>query len=174
MIRRAVGRRRALAAITATGLALSALSATAVQAQEPPQDLPTPQSAPTTERDDPAETASAPAKVEKKDKIGEADRELLADAVEKGDREVTLLLVTEERTTASVDRAITALGGSVGYVHDELGYVRATVPTGQVTKAAALSQVLKVDLNAAVPLPDPRPEATAGGDAAAAEVRAQL
>jgi len=167
MIRRAVGRRRALAAITATGLALSALSATAAQAQ-PPQDLPTPSSVPTARSTDPADTASAPSKAEKKDKVGEADRELLAEAVEKGDREVTLLLVTEKRTTASVDKALTALGGSVGYVHDELGYVRATVPTAQVDKAAALAQVLKVDLNAAVPLPDPRPEATAAADAAAA------
>ena len=168
MNRRAVGNRRVLAAITATTLALSALSATTAQAAEPPQDLPTPQSVPAAKEGDPAETASAPAKAEKQDKIGEADRELLAEAVEKGDREVTLLLATERRRTASVDTAITALGGTVGYVHDELGYVRATVPTAQVDKAAALVQVLKVDLNAAVPLPDPRPEATSAGDAAAA------
>ncbi len=172
MIRRAVGRRRALAAITATGLALSALSATAAQAQDPPQDLTTPSSVPSSAGNDPADTASAPSKAEQKDKIGEADRELLAEAVEKGDREVTLLLVTEQRKTASVDRALTALGGTVGYVHDELGYVRATVPTTQVDKAAALAQVLQVDLNAAVPLPDPRVEAAAAGDAAAAALPA--
>ncbi|KPC91223.1 hypothetical protein ADL27_31515, partial [Streptomyces sp. NRRL F-6602] len=52
-------------------------------------------------------------------------------------------------------------GGSVGKTHDKLGYVRATVPTGQadaaIKAAAKLSAVHGIDLNQEIQLDDPTP-----------------
>jgi subtilisin family serine protease len=117
--------------------------------------------------DDPAERQGIAKRSPAKDKLGQHDRELLADAVAAHEPSVTVLLATQERRTSTVSDAVRRLGGNVGYRNDRLGYVRATVPTSSVKKAAALSDVLKVDLNESIPLPDPRTEAVRGKTARA-------
>lgn len=104
------------------------------------------------------------------DKLGTHDLELLADAEADGEPSVTILLATREGEAQDVDGAVQRLGGTVGHRNDRLGYVRATVPTAAVTKAAGLRDVLAVDLNDHVELPDPQPER---GAAAAAKATAR-
>lgn len=106
-----------------------------------------------------AEKESGPAKenhATKDDKLGEKDRALLSQARSKGDRTVTLILATTKGTTAKTTAAVKAAGGTVGAVEDSIGYVRATVPTANVEKVAANGDVLSVDLNELIPMPDPR------------------
>lgn len=98
------------------------------------------------------------------DKLGEADRELLAEAVADGEKTVTLILATKAGEARDVEASIEGLGGTVGKRVDRIGYVRATVPTKSVNKTARLSDVLKVDLNATIQLPDP----VVGGEGAKA------
>jgi subtilisin family serine protease len=159
-LRRRSTRSRATIALLATGLTLGGGSVAAA-------------SSGTGSPDDPVQGQEIAKRSPAKDKLGQHDRELLADAVADHDRTVTVLLATQERRTGTVSDAVRRLGGSVGYRNDRLGYVRATVPTASVKKAAALSDVLKVDLNESIPLPDPRTEAVRGktGKAQAAPVK---
>jgi hypothetical protein len=102
------------------------------------------------------------------DKLGQHDRELLAKAVHKGDRRVTVMLATDHGSTAEVVKAVKAAGGFTGTVNDRVGYISATVPTGAVDRIAAQSKVLAVDLNESVPLPDRRALRDAAGTSTAA------
>src|SRR6478672_2001185 len=95
------------------------------------------------------------------DKLGQHDRQLLAQARQKGTARVTVMLATKAGTASAVDASVRKLGGYVGYRNDKLGYVRAEVPTGAVTKAAALANVLKVDLKENVQEDNPREQTTA-------------
>ncbi len=106
---------------------------------------------------DPDPIASSPVKeTAARDKLGQADRALLAEAVADGDRTVTLILATKTGEARDVASSVESLGGTVGKRVDRIGYVRATVPTKSVTKAAGLADVLKVDLNSTIELDDPR------------------
>jgi subtilisin family serine protease len=107
----------------------------------------------------------APKDVPSGDKLGQHDRELLADAKADGTKRVTVMLATDRKTTKSVVRSLEAAGGWVGTINDKLGYVRASVPTGSVERVSKLSAVSAVDLDETVPL-DP-PPATRSGAAAA-------
>ena len=105
---------------------------------------------------DPDSAASSPVKeTPARDKLGQADRDLLADAVAAGDKTVTLILATKTGETADVAGSVEDLGGMVGKRVDRIGYVRATVPTKNVIKTAGLADVLKVDLNSTIELDDP-------------------
>jgi len=105
-------------------------------------------------------------KVPRGDKIGQHDRELLAEAVRKGKPTVTVMIATRQGSAKEVESSITRAGGFVGKRNDRLGYVRATLPTASVTKAAALTGVLKIDLNESIKQPDPRLDEKSGGSAA--------
>ena len=105
---------------------------------------------------DPDPAASSPIKeTSARDKLGQADRDLLAEAVADGDKTVTLILATKTGEAGDVAASVEDLGGTVGKRVDRIGYVRATVPTKSVTKAAGLADVLKVDLNSTIELDDP-------------------
>jgi hypothetical protein len=67
----------------------------------------------------------APKDVPSGDKLGQHDRELLADAKADGTKRVTVMLATDRKTTKSVVRSLEAAGGWVGTINDKLGYVRA-------------------------------------------------
>ncbi len=99
------------------------------------------------------EAKGAPAR----DKLGQADRQRLSEAEAQGVDRVTVLVATAPGATEGVDAALTEGGGSVGYRNDRLGYVRASVPTGEVLATAARRDVVAVDLDEEVPLEDPRP-----------------
>ncbi len=106
-------------------------------------------------------------KAQKKDKLGQHDRELLNRAQQKGTKRVTLMLATEKGATADVVKAVKASGGWTGMVNDRIGYVRASVPTGNVDKVASALKVIAVDLDEAIPLPDPALERSKAGASAA-------
>ncbi|MFE5211705.1 S8 family serine peptidase [Streptomyces sp. NPDC056600] len=107
------------------------------------------------------------------DKLGSEDAELLAAAQADGEKNVTMMVITEPGQTEQVAEQLDAVkGASVGKSYDKLGYVRATVPTGKaesaIAAAAKLSSVQGIDLDKEVKLDDPRPDAgkkTSGAEA---------
>jgi hypothetical protein len=88
-------------------------------------------------------------------------RQQLAKAAANGDKTVTVLIAAQKGANSSVVTGITALGGSVRYREDQIDYIRATIPSGKVAAAAALRGVQALDVDAVIPLPDPRPDAQA-------------
>ena len=69
--------------------------------------------------------------------LSKVDREQLATAIANGQSSVTLLIAAKGGAAKQVVSGVQALGGTIGYRDDALGYVRASVPTGK-TEAAAL------------------------------------
>ncbi|HEU4348561.1 MAG TPA: S8 family serine peptidase [Actinoplanes sp.] len=112
---------------------------------------------------DPAE--AGPPKVTAKDVLGAHDRDLLAKAEAKGDKRVTILVAAEKGRTAAVGAELAKLGGAVARQVDAVGYVRASVPTSAVLRAAAVPGIAAVDLNETIKQPDP--DVAARGTAAA-------
>ncbi len=148
----------------ATSLAVGVMIVGALPAAadtEPPLDpAPTQSAAPGTD-----DTAAA-AKAAQDDVLGAHDEELLAQARADGDDSVTVLVVTDEDAIGAVAADITAGGGQLVNVVEEVGYIRASVPTATVERLAKLPGIAAIDLNETIPLPDPRPDITAA-DAAA-------
>ncbi|MCY0943678.1 S8 family serine peptidase [Streptomyces antarcticus] len=104
-------------------------------------------------------------------KLGSADAELLQEAKSKGDKTVTVMVATAPGETKQVAQQLGAVeGASVGRTYDDLGYVRATLPTGKadaaLKAAVKLNSVHGIDLRHEIQLPDPRPDADREGAAA--------
>lgn len=153
--------RVAAASAVAASLALTAPSATAAPTDDPRAQI---EKAPLREKQVEPVKKDAP----KADKIGQADRQLLAQARRDGDKRVTVMLATERKATKDVVASLKSAGGWIGRVDDKLGYVRASVPTTSVEKVAALSTVDAVDLDETIPVEDPQPgKASTSGSAAA-------
>ncbi|MEU3523540.1 S8 family serine peptidase [Streptomyces sp. NPDC038707] len=96
------------------------------------------------------------------DKLGPDDAALLAEAKADGAKSVTLMIATSPGKTERVAGELDAVdGGLVGRTDDELGYVRATVPTSRadsaIDAAVKLSSVRAIDLKQEIPLDDPVP-----------------
>ncbi|MFJ3924011.1 S8 family serine peptidase [Streptomyces sp. NPDC090022] len=112
-----------------------------------------------------AETPGASAPVKSADKkLGSADAELLQEAEAKGEKTVTVMVATAPGQTEQVAQQLDAVqGASVGKTYDDLGYVRATLPTDKakdaLKAAAKLDSVHGMDLRHEIQLPDPRPDA---------------
>jgi hypothetical protein len=102
--------------------------------------------------------AAPNAKDAKAGKLGLHDTELLAAARAKGEPTVTLLIASTPGRNNNVASAVQALGGTIRYKDDGLGYLRAVVATNQAERVAALAGVDAVDLDEIIPLDDPRPE----------------
>ena len=148
---RNISARRRAATTTLVGTAAMALILSSGPAQAAPSD-PSP-------KVDPA-PAAAPAtgevKAKKRDNLGSHDRELLAEARDKGQKRISVMLATDRKATASVVSSLKAQGAWIGTVDDKLGYVRASVPTTKVEKVAALSRVAAADVDETIPLEDPK------------------
>lgn len=118
-----------------------------------------------------AEVASDPgAGRPTRDKLGSHDASLLADAKADGVPHVTLMFATRPGSAREVADEIEAgEGASVGYTHNKIGYVRATVRTADadiaIDTAERLSAVVAIDLNEEIALPDPAPVQDAGNEA---------
>ncbi|MCZ9338742.1 serine protease, partial [Streptomyces sp. TRM76130] len=112
------------------------------------------------------------------DKLGSDDADRLAEAKADGEKTVTMMVATAPGDTAEVAKKLDAVqGGTVGRTYDELGYVRATVPTAKADAAIAaavkLSSVHGIDLREEIALDDPTPSAdTAKGAATGATATA--
>jgi subtilisin family serine protease len=100
------------------------------------------------------------------DTLGARDAELLSEAESRGTRAVTLIISTDSGKAAQVADQVKKLGGTVTQRFDEVGYVLAQVPTGNVVKAAKLPGVSAIDLNETIKLPDPGVDAAKRGAAA--------
>ncbi|GGY63978.1 serine protease [Streptomyces olivaceoviridis] len=122
---------------------------------------------------DPAPAPAAdPAVKSAHDKLGSDDAALLAEAKADGDKSVTMMIATSPGKTEQVAAELDAVdGGLVGRTDDELGYVRATVPTSRADSAIAaavkLSSVQAIDLRQEIPLDDPAPSGATSSSAAA-------
>lgn len=92
--------------------------------------------------------------------LDKQDRALLAEARADDEKRVTLLVAADEGASSAVASRLTALGGSVQASEGEVDYLRVSVPTSQVPKAAKLPGIAAVDLGEVIPLDDPRPEGT--------------
>ncbi|MFJ8074904.1 S8 family serine peptidase [Streptomyces sp. NPDC096176] len=115
-----------------------------------------------TPADDPAGSTEVKAAKAPADKLGSADAELLAEAEATGEKTVTVMVATAPGATEQVADQLDAVKGSVvGRTFDELGYVRATLPTEKaeaaLKAAAKLSSVHGIDLKHEVELDDPTP-----------------
>ena len=94
--------------------------------------------------------------------LGKHDRELLAQAKVQGKKTITLIVSTGTNKNSTVASAVAALGGSVGYRDDAIGYLRVTVPVAAAAQVAAIAGVEAVDVDEVVPLEDPRPDGLTG------------
>lgn len=118
-------------------------------------------------------TSADPAVKSASAKLGSEDADLLADAKADGAKNVTMMIATAPGQTEQVAKELDAVkGGSVGRTYDNLGYVRATVPTDRADSAIAaaekLSSVHAIDLRQEIPLDDPTPSADTARSAKAA------
>lgn len=86
------------------------------------------------------------------------DRELLAEATANGKDTVVVLIAAAPGANRAVASGIESLGGTVRYREDDINYISAVVPVGQVEAVALLNGVAALDLNEVVPLPDPLPD----------------
>ncbi|HEU5108858.1 MAG TPA: serine protease, partial [Micromonosporaceae bacterium] len=104
------------------------------------------------------------------DNLGAHDLELLAEARANREKTVMLIVATDEGAAPDVAAGLKELGGTVARRVDKVGYVRASVPTDKVERAAAIDGVTAVDLNEVLPMPDPDPRAAGAAGAQAPPV----
>ncbi|CAG6393222.1 S8 family serine peptidase [Streptomyces cocklensis] len=147
------GKRRAARLALAAGLVAALTAAGPALAVADPAP-----SSPATGSDAPGEPGKDAA-----DKLGSADATLLAKAKADGDKNVTFMIAGKPGSTAEISSRLHAQGASVGRTYDQLGYVRATVPTAKADAAIGAAQklpsVLAIDLRQEVKLDDPTPAA---------------
>ncbi len=85
------------------------------------------------------------------------DRSLLAEATARGEKTVDLLLASRRGTAKRLAREVQALGGTIAYQADSVGYLRASVPTGRAEQIASLSAVETADLGEIIERVKPNP-----------------
>ncbi len=90
--------------------------------------------------------------------LGKHDRALLVEAQAHGDHTATLIVVAGAGSSAKVQSAVEALGGTVRYREDDLGYLRVVVPLDKAKSVAAISGVQAVDVDETIALEDPKPK----------------
>ena len=88
-------------------------------------------------------------------KLSKEEAALLHKAIASGDKTVTLLVAAQLGQTKTVVDGLQALGATIRYRDDALGYIRADVPTDKVKEAFALSGVLASDIDARDPAAGP-------------------
>jgi subtilisin family serine protease len=133
-----IGGRRTLATIMATGVVASVLTLSTANSIAGAAEIAEPAASDNT--------------------LGAHDEKLLADAEAKGEALVTLIVATDAGQADAVAEGMKSLGAQVTNKVDRVNYLRVSIPTGQVHRAAKLPGVSAVDLNESVPLPDPQPD----------------
>lgn len=94
--------------------------------------------------------------------LGLHDEKLLAEAIGEGQPNVTVLIAARGGAAPQAANAVAAVGGSVQYRDDALGYLRALIPTIQVRRLAADSSIQALDLDEVFEIPEPRPDGVVG------------
>jgi len=103
-----------------------------------------------------ASAASSPHRA--KSKFTKQDRIALARQVAQGARVVSLLIATPRAGTTNVAASVRALGGTVAYRNDRLGYMRVRVPIGRADQASRLGGIQTINVDTVIPLADPSPD----------------
>jgi hypothetical protein len=105
-----------------------------------------------------ASAASSPHRA--KSKFTKQDRRLLAQQEARGAHSVSLLIATPREGTRAVANSVRALGGSVAYRNDRLGYMRVRVPLGKADATSRLSGIQTINVDTVIRLWDPSPDGT--------------
>ncbi len=90
--------------------------------------------------------------------ISAHDRELLSVAISQGQTSIMVLLATVPGSVSSVASEIQKLGGVIRFRDDDIGYVRAFIPTGRAEDTAGLPGVEAFKLDELVPVDIPKSE----------------
>ncbi len=102
-----------------------------------------------------ASAASSPHRA--KSKFTKQDRAALARQEARGVQVVSLLIATPRKGTKIVAESVRALGGTVAYRNDRLGYMRVRVPLRKADQTSRLSGIQTINVDTIVPLTDPSP-----------------
>jgi len=92
-----------------------------------------------------------------KSKFTKQDRQILARKVARGEHTASLLVATPRYGTKAVAQKVRALGGSVAYRNDKLGYIRVNVPIRKADEASRLSGIQTINVDTTLPLTNPSP-----------------
>lgn len=95
----------------------------------------------------PGAFAQKPSNQETRSKLWKQDRERLTLAIAKGDRYVRLLIASAEKRNQEVATLVKALGASVEYEADEIGYLRLRTPVEAVERIAASASVQAITVS---------------------------
>jgi hypothetical protein len=93
--------------------------------------------------------------------LSKHERALVVQARARGASSVTLMFASQDNANPRVAEALRGLGATIGFRSDRLDYVRADVPLDKLDAALAVSGLLAVDVDEAVPVGDPRPQGIA-------------
>jgi hypothetical protein len=148
-----VGRRgatRRVSALRVSALRVSALcvAALAVTGCAAPTPAPTPT---------PDGSASPTAEDTVPTKLRPHARDLLTRARRRGDPTVLLLVSAVQGRTDEAAAQLRGLGGAVHDTDSTVGYVKVSMPTAAVERAAALPSVSAIDLDEPIPRREPAP-----------------
>ena len=102
-----------------------------------------------------ASAASSPQRA--KSKFTKQDRAALARQAARGEHVVSLLIATPRGRHEDVAQSVRALGGTVAYRNDKLGYMRVRVPIRKADQASRLSGIQTINVDTVIPLSDPPP-----------------
>jgi len=100
--------------------------------------------------------AAAAATGGKGGKLSKEDRAAIAAGIANGNASTTLLVATAQGGSKSVAAAIGALGGTIEYQDDALGYLRVRVPADKADAVAKADGVQAAEVDKVIPLDDPQ------------------
>ena len=101
--------------------------------------------------------ASASAAAPDGPRLSKGDRRQLAQAKVDRDATVRVLIATTLGSGGQVVAQLERLGGRIEYRDDELGYLRASVPTNNVERAGKSAGIIGFELDAVIPMPGSTP-----------------
>lgn len=78
--------------------------------------------------------------------LGLLDRQILARALAAQDDTISVVIATKPENTATLERGIRAMRGEIGFSANELGYIRARVPSGDINSLLALPQIEAINI----------------------------
>ena len=93
--------------------------------------------------------------------LSKHDRAALDESRAAGQSSVVVMVAAKLGATNDAVRQLGALGASVQYRDNALGYIRAIISVDKVESAAKLSAVDSLDVDETIQVPDPRPEGAA-------------
>jgi subtilisin family serine protease len=90
--------------------------------------------------------------------LSKYDRALLAEARAEGKSSVIIMVAAKGGAARDAASGLEALGATIQYRDDALGYLRASIALDKVEAAAQLSSVEALDVDETIDVPDPRPD----------------